>query len=180
VKRSSSTDGSHGERGASAAPDTKSTNCHWCSRIEAAGVIASEQGYVIFTDGDDAGPQFTLVPRSHAGTLNQLPSFEKTTILAGLTTMTSSLRRSHPMLDVEIQAIPAAGGNEEHVRFAVSLTEPLEETEALDETEPLEDGEDPPGLSASGEALFGRQSSQVLHATAPGGTDAADGHVQQL
>jgi diadenosine tetraphosphate (Ap4A) HIT family hydrolase len=112
--------------------DTKSNLCEWCALIDAASVIAAAEGYVVFTEGSDRRVKYTLVPKSHASSLNQLPPGEKAAVLAALTRLTSRVRHLDPTVDVEIQTVPPAADRQvDHVRFGVAAKEPSQNPDEL-------------------------------------------------
>jgi len=92
---------------------TATHSCPWCREVSSRGHITHEEAAFVILDAAArrSGRNLTLVPKTHVGTLTELPAPEVAALLAGLSRAADDLRRSAGTSRVDIQAHPSDGAN---------------------------------------------------------------------
>jgi len=83
-------------------------HCKWCDLLEAGSFLSEEPAFVVLAPGASkcSGGHLTLVPRAHESLLTRLEPEEMASVLAGLSSLVLSLKRTHHVRDVEVRVHP--------------------------------------------------------------------------
>ena len=100
--------------------------CCWCEWLEATlPIVYEEEAFVVLGPGSERCRRnnLTLVPKTHASLLTDLPARAMADVLAGLSKLSLAVRTTCGLDDVEITTHPAdISGQGGHVHFHPVLT----------------------------------------------------------